>query len=415
MRVAVAQIEAQGLDISGNIARTVSAIEQATAQGATLTILPETVTAGWILDPPGMARVAEAGDGSGLALSAWREAARKNGTAVIGGYPERVGDRLYNSVAVIDRHGTVIGGYRKLHLFGSEAEMFEPGDLGLPIFEVDGVSVGVLVCYDLRFPEAMRTLALRGAQLIAVPTAWVIGYDPDTTPESTRIGQVEGALVQANLNQVYVACADLSGEIAGVRFLGRSLIASPYGQPVAGPLPADGALVAVADVDPAEAERARDRGNGISPRRDRRTDVYGLRGVDDQSPVDATALVAEMERKRGYVLDMHRTLAERDPDFLVEYERFLDATFLRERALDRRTKELIYVGVLMALNTPEPHLIAHMRAATQYGATETEVLEVIEQVLAPAGVPSFIRAMQAYDKAFSPNSAELPTPVGTEA
>lgn len=406
MKVAVAQIQAEGLDIAGNLARTTAAIEQAAAQGATLTILPETVSTGWILDPEGMAAVAEPGDGSGPVLSAWRAAAREHGTAVIAGYPEQAGDRLYNAVTVIGRDGTVLGNFRKLHLFGREREMFEPGDQGLPIFEIDGVKVGVLVCYDLRFPEAMRLLALRGAELIAVPTAWVIGYDPNTTPQSTRIGQVEGVRVQANLNQVYVACADLAGEIDGVEFLGRSLISSPYGDPIAGPAPAEGEHVLVADIDPAEAARARDRGDGISPRHDRRTDVYSLDDaggapeVNGSAPVDGAALLAEMERKRGYVLDLHRTLAERDPEFLVDYENFLNAAFLRERSLDRRVKELVYIGVLMAINTTESHLIAHMRAAVDNGATEAEVLEVLEQVLAPAGVPSFIRAMAAYAKTF---------------
>lgn len=409
MKVAVAQIEAQGLDLEGNISRTCAAVAEAAGQGAGLVVLPETVTTGWVLDPPAIGSLAENGDGSGPALSAWRNAARTHGTAIIGGYAERDGDRLYNSVAVIDRHGEIIGGYRKLHLFAREGEMFRRGDLGLPLFEIEGVSVGVLVCYDLRFPEAMRLLALRGAQLIAVPTAWVVGYDPKNTPDGSRIGQVEGALVQANLNQVYVACADLSGSIRDVQFLGRSLIASPYGEPLIGPLPAIGEDIALAEVDPQETERALDRGEGITPRKDRRTDVYSLgpatapgSASEDGTVPDGPTLLAQMQEKRGYVLDIHRTLAARDPAFLVAYERFLEASFLEERSLDRRTKELVYVGVLMALGTPDAHLAAHMRAAVEHGATEAEVLEVLEQVLPPAGVPRFIEAMRTFEETFAP-------------
>jgi 4-carboxymuconolactone decarboxylase len=104
---------------------------------------------------------------------------------------------------------------------------------------------------------------------------------------------------------------------------------------------------------------------------------------------------------------MHRTLAARDPEFLARYEDFLGAAFLAERSLTRREKELIYVGTLTALSTPRSHLVAHMRAAVANGASEQEVLEAIELILPPAGVPRFIEAMAAYEEAFV--AAEPPT------
>jgi predicted amidohydrolase/alkylhydroperoxidase/carboxymuconolactone decarboxylase family protein YurZ len=400
VNTAVAQIEARELDLSANITQTTAAIARAADEGADLVVLPECVTTGWVVDREGVQALAEVGDGSGPALGAWRATAREHGVAVIGGYPERDGDRLFNSVAVIDRHGELVGGYRKLHLFGRERDLFAPGDLGTPVFELDGVRVGVLVCYDLRFPEAMRLLALEGAQLVAVPTAWVAGFDASTPEgEAGRIGQVDGALVQANLNQVYVACADLTGRAGGLRFLGRSLIASPYGEALAGPAPAAGADLLVAEVSPEVADAALHRGDGAAPRLDRRTDVYALGRAAD-APANGTALLAEIERKRGYVLDLHRTLAARDPAFLAEYERLLGAAFLAERTLDRRVKELIYVGVLTALGTPQDHLVAHMRAAVANGATEQEVLETLELALPPVGVPRFIEGMAAFEAAF---------------
>ncbi len=399
MNVAVAQIEAVPLDTAANVRLTIEAAEAAAAQDADLVVLPELVASGYVTDDPAIAALAEPADGSGPVVGAWRDVARRLGLAIIGGYPELSGDRLFNSVAVIDRSGAVIGGYRKLHLFGAEKQRFAPGDLGLPVFSLDGVTVGVVVCYDLRFPEVMRLLALEsGAELVAVPTAWVVGFDPRATPADARIGQVEGAFVQANLNQVFIACADLCGSSNGVTFLGRSLIGSPYGDPLAGPLAADAPAVAVAEIDPAEAHRAQDRGNGISPRADRRTDVYSLAGAS--AAPDPGALLAEIERRRGYVLDLHRTLARLDPAFLASYDAFLEATFLAERTLDRRVKELVYVGALTAHGTDEAHLVAHMRAAVANGATEREVLEVLEQVLAPAGVPRFIAGMRAFERAF---------------
>ena len=81
----------------------------------------------------------------------------------------------------------------------------------------------------------------------------------------------------------------------------------------------------------------------------------------------AQALLDEIEAKRGYVLDMHRVLAEHDPDFLRGYETLIDAAYVRDGALDRRTKEFVYVAALVALAAPRPQLVAHMEAALKGG------------------------------------------------
>lgn len=403
MNLAIAQVQPVPLDMTANVRLTVGAAEEAAAAGADLLILPELVASGYVTDDAAILEVAEPSDGSGPVLTAWIDAARNLELAIIGGYPEIAGDQLFNSVAVIDKTGALKGGYRKLHLFGPEKERFAPGDLGLPVFSIEGVTVGVAVCYDLRFPEVLRLLAIEsGAELVAVPTAWVVGFDPAATPSDARVGQVEGALVQANLNQVYVACADLCGSANGLTFLGRSLVASPYGESIAGPLSADAPGVAVVQIDPAEPSRAQDRGAGISPRTDRRTDVYSI--ASNAGVRDVDALLLETEPCRGYVLDLHKTLARLDPALLEDYDAFLDGTFVAEGTLDRRVKELLYVGALTAQGTDEADLVAHMRAAVTNGATEREVLEVLEQMLGPAGVLRFVAGLQAFSQAF-PNGA----------
>lgn len=400
MRVAVAQVRSEVLDVEENLRRVERAVAEAASDGAELVVLPELVATGYTIDAVGLSATAESGDGSGPVLSAWSRLARDHEVAVIGGFVERDGLSLYNAVAVIDRGGQMLGTYRKLHLFGEESTVFRPGDHGLPIFELDRIKVGVLVCYDLRFPEAVRLLALRGAELIAAPAAWVTGFDAADEGSGERIGQVAGALVQANLNQVYIACSDQCAATDEFRFLGRSLVASPFGKPVAGPLDADSEELALADVDPEVARGARERAPGISPREDRRTDVYALHMVGDGAAPDGDELLEEIERRRGYVLDAHRMLAAADPAFLARYDEFLEATFLQERLLDRRIKEFVYVAALMALGTPRSHLETHMKAAVANGATPREVLEVIEQVLAPAGVPRFLEALEAFNAAF---------------
>jgi predicted amidohydrolase len=167
----------------------------------------------------------------------------------------------------------VLATYRKLHLFGTEHQVFEPGDHGLPIVEIHGARVGIGVCYDLRFPEVLRILAVRGAELVVVPTAWVAGFDRKP-PAGGSIGQVDGALVQSNLNQLFIACADQVGAVGDVAFLGRSVVTDPYGNALVGPLSADDEDLVVVTLDLDEVDRARHRGPGIDPMQNRRTDVY---------------------------------------------------------------------------------------------------------------------------------------------
>ncbi len=113
---------------------------------------------------------------------------------------------------------------------------------------------------------------------------------------------------------------------------------------------------------------------------------------------DGRQLLEEIEARRGYVLDMHRTLAEADPDFLRAYEDFLGSAYLQERSLDRRTKELIYVAALTALGAGRQQLVAHIRAGLAAGATPAEMLETLEQILPPVGVPRFIEGLAAWQE-----------------
>jgi 4-carboxymuconolactone decarboxylase len=113
---------------------------------------------------------------------------------------------------------------------------------------------------------------------------------------------------------------------------------------------------------------------------------------------ETEVLLEEIAAKRGYVLEMHRTLAEADPSFLRAYEDFLAHAYLGERSLDRRTKELIYVAVLTAIGAPREQLVAHMRAGLAAGSSARELLETLEQILPPVGVPRFIEGLEAWQE-----------------
>jgi predicted amidohydrolase len=198
---------------------------------------------------------------------------------VIVGLAEAVDERVFNTAVAVTGEG-VLARYRKLHLFDREKESFTPGDLGLPVVETPFGCIGLCICYDLRFPEVARILALRDVEVICAPAAWVRGFDrvPTEVP-----GQVQGLVVQANLNQVFIACASQVGEPGAHRFLGWSVVVDPFGAIVAGPLSSEEPAAAAAQLDLARCEAARRRSELITPRADRRTDVYGL--VYDGEPL----------------------------------------------------------------------------------------------------------------------------------
>jgi N-carbamoylputrescine amidase len=279
LTVGLSQLVCAPLDREHNTAAACAAIAEAAARGAAIVVLPELVTTGYVLDRAGLLAQAESvaeaespgqlGAGqSGLGLAALRAAAARHRITVVAGFPERDSGRLYNSAAVITPDGQIAAVYRKLHLFSAENHVFDRGDAGLPIVEVEGVRIAPLICFDLRFPEVIRILAVRGVDLITVPTAWVPGFDPDTA--DAEIGQVRTARVLANLNAVALACASQAGN----PFLGSSVLIDAFGRPVTGPADRDLPGLLVGDLDLAVGDSARTRGTGLSVIGQRRTDVY---------------------------------------------------------------------------------------------------------------------------------------------
>jgi len=147
--------------------------------------------------------------------------ARSNGVAICFGWAERDGDIVYNATSVMSKKGICLAHYRKLQLFGAfERRSFTPGNTPPPVFDLDGTPCGLLICYDIEFPEHARDLARRGAQVILVPTANPKGFS-----------QVPDVLVPARAyeNGVFVAYANYAGEDSGLKFGGGSVICGPDG------------------------------------------------------------------------------------------------------------------------------------------------------------------------------------------
>ena len=272
-RIGLAQILSRPEAAEANRKASADAAASLFEQGADIVVVPEMAVPWYTTDRGALQPLAETLDGP--TVEAWQEQAARHEGLVVGGLCERSGDSIYNSAVAVDSSG-VIAHYRKLHLFDVEKHCFTPGDAGLTVVETAYGTIGLCICYDLRFVEVVRVLALRGADLICVPTAWVRGFDRRQYREGELIAHAEGALVQANLSQVFIACTSQVGAGDGVELLGSSVVADPYGRIAGGPLSTAREQLEVVDVDLTEARRAQDRSELIRPRADRRTDVYGV-------------------------------------------------------------------------------------------------------------------------------------------
>jgi predicted amidohydrolase len=271
--IGLGQVTAEPYAVERNLQITTEAATDLFERGADIVVLPELVASGYVADPERLPTVAESLDGP--TVSAWAEVARGHDGWIVGGLCERDGDALFNAAVLVGSDGVRLH-YRKLHLFREEKLAFTPGDLGLPVAELPFGRVGICICYDLRFIEIVRILALRGAELVCVPTAWLSGFDREKWDARGLAPQAEGAILQANLDQVFIACASQAGGRYGLDLLGSSILADPRGKLLVGPLPGDADELAVETIDLDEVERAQTRDPLITPRADRRTDVYGL-------------------------------------------------------------------------------------------------------------------------------------------
>lgn len=272
--IAVVQFNAAPGQAQNNRTRTLEFIHDAANRGADIVILPELSISGYSADQSQLEPASE--ELNGTTLKVWTEAAAKLNVVIAGGFCERAVGKLYNSALLVGPNGLLLH-YRKLHLFDREKLVFAQGDRGLAVADTPFGRIGLCVCYDLRFVEVMRALALQHAELIAVPTAWVGGFDKIARDGDGLIGQARGAIVQANLNQVFVACASQSRRTDGTPFLGSSLIADPYGRLLSGPLDEFVEGTAIAPFERRLAHEAQNRAELIRPRADRRSDVYELR------------------------------------------------------------------------------------------------------------------------------------------
>jgi 5-aminopentanamidase len=276
MRVAVAQLEPKLAEKERNLHACLARLEEAAGAGAELLVLPECAIPGYMFDSA-VEALPHAEEIPGPSTEAFERECRRLGIHAICGLLERDGDILHNAAILVGPDG-LIGSYRKTHLpFLGVDRFVVPGD-ELKVFDTALGRIGLIICYDLRFPEVTRTLALRGADMVALPTNF---------PMAAKVQTELITVARAAENRIYLLAANRVGKERWGEFCGWSQIVDPYGTRLAEAGETEEALL-VAEVD---VEKARDKDYIVPGEYElylfghRRPELYGAL-VEEQSAVE---------------------------------------------------------------------------------------------------------------------------------
>lgn len=206
-------------NVEANLVHMRDALVRASDRGAQLAVLPEMWSSGF--SGKNLAALATS---TAAIVDELLELSRTLGLVIVGSMPEPNNERVFNTVHLID-NGRLAGVYRKIHLFSllGEDRVFSAGD-GLLLADTSIGKVGVIICYDLRFPELSRRLAIEGAQILCVPAQWPI---PRCEHWRTLL------LARAIENQLFVVASNTCGMVGKLDFFGMSMIIGPRGEVLA--------------------------------------------------------------------------------------------------------------------------------------------------------------------------------------
>ena len=267
MRLALAQLEAAE-DPSSGLEWALETLEAAAARGADLVVFPELAGIPFFPARPDDPRAEEwAEEIPGPTTRRLAEAAREHGLVIVWNQYERDGDACYDASPVIDADGTLLGVVRMLHVPDYEGfherRYYARPPAELQVFDTRAGRIGVAICYDRHYPEVLRGLALRGADLICVPQAGCV----DEWPEGLFEAEMRVAAFQ---NGIWTALCNRVGVEPELTFAGESFVSDPEGRVVARGARLEDDLVVV-DVDLSAGERSPGR---RLLRADRRPEAY---------------------------------------------------------------------------------------------------------------------------------------------
>jgi predicted amidohydrolase len=268
-RIACNQLAPTMADLAGNIEMSQAAVKRSVAADAQLVVMPELVLSGYMFSSPEEARSLAITPDHAV-FAGWAHAVAAVDGVVVAGFAELGDDGLvYDSAAIVDKTG-VLAVYRKDHLWDRERLVFTAGAVEPPVVETPIGRIGVLVCYDLEFPEMTRSLALRGADLIVVPTNWPL----ESPPAGEHVPEVTIAMAAAHVNHVGVVCCDRSGIERGEKWNQASCIIDQQGWIIAATDEENGMAIADLDVSLSRDKTTADTEFGDAFG-DRRPELYG--------------------------------------------------------------------------------------------------------------------------------------------
>ena len=261
-------------DMASNIEMVAGQVVKAAARGAKIVLPPELFEGPYFCKVEDEALFAQALPvGQHPAVQEMRKVAKAHGVYIPTSFFERDGQHYYNSLAMIDDEGEIMGIYRKSHIPDGpgyeEKYYFRPGNSGFKVWNTRHGVIGVGICWDQWYPETARVMALMGAEMLFYPTA--IGSEPyDADLDTSRMWR-RAMIGHAVSNCMPVIAANRIGEEQGQKFYGHSFITDEWGDFAAEADSKDnGALVATLDLDQARKHRA-----GMGFFRDRRPELYG--------------------------------------------------------------------------------------------------------------------------------------------
>lgn len=256
VRVAVVQFDPQvgTQNRAANLSTSLELALEAVNNGANLIVLPELTNTGYFFQNRQDAFDHAEAVPEGPSVGSWEDFARHHQVYLVAGLTEREGSKLYNTGVLVGPDG-FIGKYRKAHLWNLEKLWFTAGDSGFPVFDTPIGRIGLLICWDIWFPEVPRILSQQGADIICSLNNWV-WTPPPLFDDAGKCMASYLTMTAAHVNNVFIAAASRIGEERGARYLGCSLIAGTNGWPIGRVASADQQEILYADIDLTSARSA---------------------------------------------------------------------------------------------------------------------------------------------------------------
>ncbi|MBA8795871.1 putative amidohydrolase [Friedmanniella endophytica] len=268
VRLGIGQLRIDVDDPAGTWHAVEQTAARAAAEGVELLVLPELAACGYVFADHAEA-LARSEDLDGPTVAAYRELSRRHGLVLAAGFAERgEAGRVHNSALLVE-DGELRAVYRKAHLWDAEKLYFTPGSAPAPVVDTRVGRLGLMICYDLEFPEFVRDVALRGAEVLLAPSNWPTEHSPGPG----LVAETIKSQANAACNRIWMVVADRTGVERGQHWVGGSMVCDPLGAIVTEPvLGREGWLVADLDLARARDKTVTSRNHAFG---DRRPELYG--------------------------------------------------------------------------------------------------------------------------------------------